>query len=127
MTIEDQRLHDKIDREIKATKDKAVNELRHVEKEIKESIRSFQRQRARDKSDIDMKFYKQVDDIASHTQKLQEYAVNFEALAIVNSMLIENINMQMEAEIADLLDRRMMSLFGVQHQKVDKIDVQNTS
>lgn len=41
MTVEDQRLHDKIDREIKATKDKAVNELRHVEKEIKESIRSF--------------------------------------------------------------------------------------
>ena len=42
-------------------------------------------------------------------------------------MLIENINMQMEAEIADLLDRRMMSLFGVNQTKVDKIDVQNTS
>ena len=42
-------------------------------------------------------------------------------------MLIENINMQMEAEIADLLDRRMMSLFGVNPTKVDKIDVQNTS
>jgi len=127
MTIEDQRLHDKIDRDIKATQIKAVNELRHVEKEIKESIRSFQRQRARDKSDIDMKFYKQVDEIKSHTEKLSEHAVNFEALAIVNSMLIENINMQMEAEIADLLDRRMMSLFGVDTQKVDKIDVQNTS
>ena len=74
-----------------------------------------------------MKFYKQVDDIKSHTDKLSEHAVNFEALAIVNSMLIENINMQMEAEMADLLDRRMMSLFGVQHQKVDKIDVQNTT
>ena len=94
-----------------------------MEKEIKESIRSFQRQRARDKSDIDMKFYKQVDDIANHTQKLQEHAVNFEALAIVNSMLIENINMQMEAEIADLLDRRMMSLFGVNQEKVNKLDV----
>lgn len=74
-----------------------------------------------------MKFYKQVDDIASHSQTLQEYKVNFEALAIVNSMLIENINMQTEAEIADLLDRRMMSLFGVNQQKVDKIDVQNTT
>ena len=70
-----------------------------------------------------MKFYKQVDDIANHTQKLQEHAVNFEALAIVNSMLIENINMQMEAEIADLLDRRMMSLFGVNPEKVNKLDV----
>ena len=66
MTIEDQRLHDKIDREIKAAQEKAVNELMHVEKEIKESIRAFQRQRARDKSDIDMKFYAQVDEIASH-------------------------------------------------------------
>ena len=127
MTIEDQRLHDKIDREIKSTIDKAANELRQVEKEIKENIRSFQRQRARDKSDIDMKLDKQLDDIARHGKTLQEYAMNFEALAIVNSMLIENINMQMEAEVADLLDRRMMSLFGVQHQKVDKIDVQNTT
>ena len=127
MTIEDQRLHDKIDREIKSTIDKAANELRQVEKEIKENIRSFQRQRARDKSDIDMKLDKQLDDIARHGKTLQEYAMNFEALAIVNSMLIENINMQMEAEVADLLDRRMMSLFGVQHHKVDKIDVQNTT
>jgi len=38
-------------------------------------------------------------------------------------MLIENLNMQMEAEIADLLDRRMMSLFGVTQNKVDKTDV----
>lgn len=45
--------------------------------------------------------------------KLEEHAVNFEAVAIVNSMLIENINMQMESDVADLLDRRMMSLFGV--------------
>lgn len=50
-------------------------------------------------------------------EKLDEFSVNFKAIAIVNSMLIENINMQMEAEIADLLDRRMMSLFGVQKTK----------
>jgi hypothetical protein len=56
-----------------------------------------------------------------------EHALNFEALAIVNSMLIENINMQMEGEVADLLDRRMMSLFGVDTQHIDKVDVQNTT
>ena len=33
----------------------------------------------------------------------------------------------MEGEISDLLDRRMMSLFGVQGDKVDKVDVQNTT
>jgi hypothetical protein len=41
MTVEDQRLHDKIDREVKNSIDKASNELRQVEKEIKENIRSF--------------------------------------------------------------------------------------
>lgn len=127
MTVENQKLHDKIAREIKSTQEKAQRELKYVEKDIKESIRSFQRQRARDKSDIDIKLGLQVDNIASHTQKLEEHQVNFEAIAIVNSMLIENINMQMESEIADLLDRRMMSLFGVNQQKVNKMDVQNTS
>lgn len=38
-------------------------------------------------------------------------------------MLIENINMQMEGEIADLLDRRMMSLFGVSAKNPTKLDV----
>lgn len=84
-----------------------------VEKDIKESIRAFQRQRARDKSDVDLKFKNQVDELTSHAKKLNDFEVNFKAIAIVNSMLIENINMQMEGEIADLLDRRMMSLFGV--------------
>ena len=43
MTIEDQKLHDKIAREIKSTQEKAVTELRMVERDIKETIRSFQR------------------------------------------------------------------------------------
>ena len=96
--------------------------------DIKQSIRSFQRQRARDKSDYDVAFSKQIDDIKNHEEKLQEFAINFEAVAIVNSMLIENINMQMESEVADLLDRRMMSLFGMSsHKSPNKVDVQNTS
>lgn len=43
MTVENQKLHDKIAREIKSTKKKAVDDLRNVERDIKESIRSFQR------------------------------------------------------------------------------------
>ncbi len=43
-------------------------------------------------------------------------------------MLIENINMQLEAEAADLIDRTNIALFGGhQHQKVGKVDVLNTS
>lgn len=68
-----------------------------------------------------------MDDIKAHSAKLEEFAINFEAIAIVNSMLIENINMQMESEIADLLDRRMMSLYGINEKKPDKLDAQNTS
>ena len=76
---------------------------------------------------MDIMFRAQVEDIKSHSAKLEEFAVNFEAIAIVNSMLIENINMQMEGEIADLLDRRMMSLYGISEKQASKLDVQNTS
>ena len=74
-----------------------------------------------------MLFKQQVDDIKAHGLKLLEFGTNFEAVAIVNSMLIENLNMQMESEIADLLDRRMMSLFGINTTPTNKIDAQNTS
>ena len=42
--------------------------------------------------------------------KFQDY---FNSLAGISAYLIENVNMQMEAETADLLDRRMMQLFAV--------------
>ena len=58
---------------------------------------------------------------------MEDFQINFEAVAIVNSMLIENINMQLESEVADLLDRRMMSLFGVNEKPATKLEVQNTS
>jgi hypothetical protein len=31
--------------------------------------------------------------------------------------------MQMESETADLLDKRMMQLFGVMHKKIDRNDL----
>ena len=37
-------------------------------------------------------------------------------------MIAENINMQMEAEYADLMDRKMMSLYGAQPGKASKAD-----
>ena len=41
MVNENQKLHDRIAREIKSTQEKGVNELRGVELDIKQSIRSF--------------------------------------------------------------------------------------
>lgn len=127
MTLANQKLSDKMDREIKSTQEKCALDLDTTERELKEMIRSFQRQRARDRADQDLAFKGAFDDILHHTEKLEEFQINFEAVAIVNSMLIENINMQLESEIADLLDRRMMSLFGVDGKPITKVDAQNTT
>lgn len=66
-------------------------------------------------------------ELLRHTEMLNDHGTNFESIGTVTTMLIENINMQMEAEISDLLDRKMMSLYGVQHEKLDKVDVTNTT
>lgn len=36
--------------------------------------------------------------------------------------MAENINMQMEAEYADLLDRKLMALYGLQKGNPSKVD-----
>lgn len=41
-----------------------------------------------------------------------DHDANFESIATVTTMLIENINMQMESELSDLVDRKMISLYG---------------
>ena len=39
------------------------------------------------------------------------------------SIVIESLNMQMEAENADLLDRQLMSLYGLQKEKGTTMDM----
>ena len=63
MTMADQKLSGKIDREIKSTQEKCANDLSTTERELKEMIRSFQRQRARDRADQDLAFKGAFDDI----------------------------------------------------------------
>ena len=46
-------------------------------------------------------------------------------MAHIVATLVENLNMQMEAETADLIDRRMMQLFAVAHKKFEKSDIQH--
>ena len=38
-------------------------------------------------------------------------------------MLIENINMQMEAESADAYDKKLISLYGVRNEEPTRMDV----
>ena len=70
-----------------------------------------------------MRFDKVNTELKKHEDAICEHGLHFETMATVSSMLIENMNMQMEAEMADLIDRRAMSLFGIQHQTIDKLDV----
>lgn len=42
------------------------------------------------------------------------------------ALIAENLNMQMEAEFADLFDRKMMSLYGVSEPKASRIDMATT-
>ena len=47
----------------------------------------------------------------------------FDTFAQSIALIAENINMQMEAEFADLYDRNMMALYGVAPGKPGRIDM----
>jgi wyosine [tRNA(Phe)-imidazoG37] synthetase (radical SAM superfamily) len=69
--------------------------------------------RARDQSDNDQRHKRNEDNILKHLEMLQDHATHFESLGTVTTMLVEGVNMQLEAELADLLDRSMTALYGV--------------
>lgn len=48
---------------------------------------------------------------AHDIERQQSY---FATIAQAITLLVENVNIQMEGEFADLMDRRMMSLYGAQ-------------
>lgn len=127
VSSEDDKLNKKIDRQIKSTHKLIESTMKGLNEKFDEDLRVFQRQRARDKSDNEMAHNKHLGRLASLEDGFVSHGMHFETLAVVTSMLIENINMQMEAEMADLIDRRAMSLFGVNHKHVDKMDFMQTS
>ena len=56
-------------------------------------IRDNAKQRARDKADNDIRHNRNEDRLILTEKKLNEHHDSFTALAVVTSMLIENINM----------------------------------
>ena len=54
------------------------------------------------------------DQITMNTTSINNHAKNFNTIAQAIAMLAENINMQMEAEYADLIDRNLTALYGIQ-------------
>lgn len=67
----------------------------------------------RNKSDFDMKYIETCEQQKVTRDALNRFQEYFNSLAGISAYLVENVNMQMEAELADLLDRRMMQLFAV--------------
>ena len=66
VTFENKKLVSLVQREIKSTAEKSAHDLGLVEKDIKDSVRAFQRQRARDRADQDIAFKGAFDDIKVH-------------------------------------------------------------
>lgn len=73
--------------------------------------------RARDQSDNDQRHKRNEESIIKHLEMLQDHSTHFDSLGTVTTMLVENMNMQLESELADLLDRNLMALYGIADQK----------
>ena len=58
--------------------------------------------------------------IRDANDKLNTHDKFFKHIAQMVALLLENVNMQMEAETSDLLDRRMMQLFGIANKNPKK-------
>jgi len=63
---------------------------------------------SRDRSDNDKRANSHLEVMNKISQQLKVHSGYMHTLAVVSSTLIENVNMQMEAETADMIDRRMM-------------------
>lgn len=88
-----------------------------------DDIRSLQKLRARDRSDQDNNFKeldKQWTRISGSTERHEAFLGSISKMLTI---VIESLNMQMEAENADLLDRQLMALYGVQADRPTKMDL----
>ena len=83
----------------------------------------MQKKLSRDRADYDRKFGSHFDFMNRLENAVSVQDENTQCVAGIVATLVENLNMQMEAETADLIDRRMMQLFAVAHKKFEKIDV----
>ena len=81
---------------------------------VESNLRAIQRMRARDASDNDQRHKRNEANIMRAQSDLADHSQHFDSIGQVIVMLIENINMQMEGESADLRDRKLVSLFGAQ-------------
>lgn len=108
----EKRMNTRIDRELKETINLIDNKVLGITELVEHQLRLMQKVRAKDKSDNDIRFKKNDEVLSKTTNDIVEHNHDFDTLAKAMTMLIENVNMQIEAEISDLSDRQMMSLFA---------------
>jgi hypothetical protein len=70
------------------------------------------------KSDYDVRLGKTDRAVSSINTCQDQFGLNFEVIAKSLVMLIENVNMQMESEIVDLMDRQNISLYAGHSAKI---------
>lgn len=87
-------------------------DVEQAKETIESNLRAIQRMRARDHTDYDNRHKAAEEKLAQHFAVLSDHQQHFESIGTVTTMLVENLNMQMEAELADLLDRKLISLYG---------------
>lgn len=114
---------EKFESELLKLADYYKKQIAKVNTDFATEIRALQRQRARDRSDFDQAIAKLSERLQGYSDDLARHQSYHETLAQMISMLAENINMQMEAEYADLFDRKMMALYGAKPGKASRLDM----
>lgn len=120
------KVHKRMETEVKLMTSKFSKDLADAKESLEQTLTAVQRLRARDATNNDLRHKKNEEDIQKQQEMLGEHAQHFESIASVTTMLLENINLQMEAECADLLDRKFVALYGAQAGDLDKVDVTGT-
>jgi hypothetical protein len=69
--------------------------------------------RARDHADNDLRHKRNEEAIQKNFATLDAHSLHFDSIGTVTTMLVENLSMQMESEICDLMDRKLISLYGL--------------
>lgn len=77
-----------------------------------EDVRNLQKKFAKDKSDQQLIMRKMQERIEDNFVNIKRHANNFDVLASGIAILAENVNLQMESEFADIVDKNLTALYG---------------
>ena len=120
--MDKKRIEERFETEIQAVTEYFKGAVRDTRKDFNDELRHINKMRARDKSDMDVR-QKQIDkNIEVNAKDIQTQQQYFSTFAQSISLLTENLNMQMEAEYADLMDRKLISLYGMKGGQASKMD-----